>query len=117
MSMGEGGLGEGGFCIGGADLRAESPELEYFGVGGGTAVFGFRSSRVPVGDSVNRGDAGIAPRERVVESREVAIDLNIGVGRAVDGVEVGFAGLPEREVSVDSDGLEPDPRLARLAPD
>jgi hypothetical protein len=70
-----------------------------------------------VGDSVNRGEAGIAPRERVVESRLVAMDLDIGVGRAVDGVVVGFAGLPEREESVDSDGLVPDPGLARLRPD
>ncbi len=117
MSMGESGLGEGGFCVRGADLRAESPEFAYFGVGGGTAVFGFRSSGAPVGDSVNRGDAGIVPRERVVESREAAIDLDIGVGRAVDGVAVGFAGLPEREESVDSDGLVPFPGLARFRPD
>ena len=120
MSMGESALGEGGFwCVRGADLRAESPEFAYLGVGGGTAVFAFRSSGAPVGDSVNRGDAGIAPRERVVESREAAIDLalDIGVGRAVDGVVVGFAGLPEREESVDSDGLVPFPGLARFIPD
>jgi len=117
MSMGEGGLGEGGFCAGGADLRAENPELARFGVGGGPTVFGFRSSRVPVGDSVNRGDEGIVPRERVVESREVARDLDIDVGRVVDGPAVGFAGLPEREESVDSDGLVPDPCLARFKPD
>ena len=117
MSIGESVLGEGGFCVRGADLRAESPEFAYFGVGGGTAVFVFRSSRVPVGGSANRGDAGIAPRAKLVESREVAIDLNIGVGRAVDGVEVGFAGLPEREESVDSDGLVPVPGLTRPGPD
>lgn len=115
--MGEGGLGEGGFCTGGADLRAESPEFVYFGVGGGTTALGFRSAWVPVGDSVNRGGAAIVPRERLVESRLVAIDLDIGVGRAVDGVAVGFAGLPEREESVDSDGLVPDPGLVRLRPD
>jgi hypothetical protein len=116
--MGEGGLGEGGFCAGGAaDLRVERPELVYFGVGGGTAALGFRSSRVPVGDSVNRGDGGTAPRERALESREVAIVLAIGVGRAVDGVVPCFAGLPEREESVDSDGLLPDPCLARFRPD
>lgn len=117
MSMGEDGLGEGGFCAGGADLRAERPELVYFGVGGGTTLLGFRSSRVAVGDSVDRGDAGIVPRERAVESREVAKDFNIGVGRAVDAVAVCFAGLPEREESVDSDGLVPDPGLAGLRPD
>ena len=67
-----------------------------------------------MGDSVNRGDGGIVPRERVVESREVARDLDIDVGRVVDGPAVGFAGLPER---VDSDGLVPDPCLARFKPD
>ena len=106
--------GEGGFCTGVASVVMESPEFVYFGVGGGSAGFGFRSSRGPEGDSVNRGGAGMVPRE----SREVAaIDLNVGVGRAVDGVPVGFAGLPERDESVDNDGLTPDPGLVRLGPD
>ena len=112
--MGEGGLGEGGFCTGGASVEMESPEFVYFGVGGGSMGFGFRSSRVPVGDSVNRGGTEMVPRE----SRLAAtIDLDIGVGRAVDGVPVGFAGLPERDESVDNDGLTPDPGLVRLGPD
>ena len=118
MSMGEGSLGEGGFCVGRADVGTESPEFAYFGVGGGSARLGFRSSLVPVGDSVNRGEAGMVPREMMAESRETgAVDLDIGVGRAVDGVPVGFAGLPERDESDDSDGLTPDPGLVRLEPD
>jgi len=47
--MGEGGLGEGGFCAGGADLRAENPELARFGVGGGPTVFGFDLPGFPWG--------------------------------------------------------------------
>lgn len=116
MSMGEGSLGEGGFCS--AGVGTESPEFAYFGVGGGRVGPDFRSSRVPVGDSVNRGGAGMVPREMVVDSRDVCVtDLDIGVGRAVDGVVVGFAGLPERDESVDSDGLTPDPGLVRFRPD
>jgi hypothetical protein len=118
MSMGERGLGEGGFCIGGAGLGMEGPEIPYFGVGGSIAGLGFRSSWFPMGDSVNRRWGGIVPREMALESREVGtVDLDIGVGRAVDGVPEGFAGLPSRDESVDNDGLTPDPGLVRLGPD
>lgn len=114
MSMGECCLGEGGFCTAGATVGIESGEFVYFGVGGGSAGFGFRSSRVPAGESVKRRGVGTVPRE----SREVAaVDLDIGVGRAVDGVPVGFAGLPERDESVDNDGLTPDPCLVRPGTD
>lgn len=112
MSMGEWALGDGGFCIGGAGLGRESPEFVYFGVGGGIAGLGFRSAEVSRGDPGTRGGA------RAIESREVgAVDLDIDIGRAVDGVVRGFAGLPERDESVDSAGLAPSPCLRRFGPD
>jgi hypothetical protein len=115
-TLGEGTLGEGGLCGEAAGVGMESLGVLYFCAGGGSTGLGFCSSGVPGGDSVNRG--GIVPREMATESRELgAVDLDIGVGRAVDGFTIGFAGLPERDESVDNDGLVPDPGLARFRPD